>query len=352
MASTNKTINYELNQWLGNDYIKREDFNNDNELIDSALKANADAITSEAAARAAGDSALEDLVSTKLDKTASPNGNLLHNWDFVNALVNQKMQDSYISTVTWAQAIDRWKIMLGTVTVFDGFINFTSNTIANYKRIIQFTEKMLRAGQTYTLTLHCKMNAGSGTLVLRPCDSMYSSISGSNGRGLISAVTPGIESYVTYTFTPAVDVTNFGVEILCGNTLESSIDIDIYRWKLELGSVSTLANDPPVDYGEQLALCQRYYQIIDVKQIGVGFAESATGIWVSFGFPVKMRTTPTVSVLQYPHFSLGNIPSMATTWVSVTPSGLNAVFTVTGVTQYRPYACNDNINVFAVSAEL
>ena len=66
MASTNKTTNYELNQWLGNDYIKREDFNNDNELIDSALKANADAITSEAAARAAGDSALEDLVSSKL----------------------------------------------------------------------------------------------------------------------------------------------------------------------------------------------------------------------------------------------------------------------------------------------
>ena len=63
MASTNKTTNYELNQWLGNDYIKREDFNNDNELIDSALKANADAITSEAAARAAGDSVLEDLVS-------------------------------------------------------------------------------------------------------------------------------------------------------------------------------------------------------------------------------------------------------------------------------------------------
>ena len=33
---------------------------------------------------------------------------------------------------------------------------------------------------------------------------------------------------------------------------------NIVAIKLELGSVSTLANDPPADYGEQLALCQCY----------------------------------------------------------------------------------------------
>lgn len=65
MASTNKTKNYKLNQWLGSDYMKRDDLNNDNELIDAALKYNADSLSAEAAARAAGDNAIRDLVSSE-----------------------------------------------------------------------------------------------------------------------------------------------------------------------------------------------------------------------------------------------------------------------------------------------
>lgn len=43
MASTNKTPNYNLNQWVGTDTPQRIDFNDDNAAIDAALKANADA---------------------------------------------------------------------------------------------------------------------------------------------------------------------------------------------------------------------------------------------------------------------------------------------------------------------
>ena len=39
-----KTANYQLNQWGENDYVKRADFNADNQKIDAAIKANADAI--------------------------------------------------------------------------------------------------------------------------------------------------------------------------------------------------------------------------------------------------------------------------------------------------------------------
>ena len=38
MPSANKTDNYGLNQWQGNEYIKREDFNTDNAIIDTQLK--------------------------------------------------------------------------------------------------------------------------------------------------------------------------------------------------------------------------------------------------------------------------------------------------------------------------
>ena len=57
--STNHTTNYDLNQWEGTDKVLRTEFNQDNAKIDAALKANADAIAAEAAARASADTALE-----------------------------------------------------------------------------------------------------------------------------------------------------------------------------------------------------------------------------------------------------------------------------------------------------
>ena len=42
MASTNKTANYGLNQWVKTDPVLMEDFNADNAAIDAALKALAD----------------------------------------------------------------------------------------------------------------------------------------------------------------------------------------------------------------------------------------------------------------------------------------------------------------------
>ena len=56
--STNHTTNYDLNQWEGTDKVLRTEFNADNAKIDAALKANADAIAAEAAAREAADTAL------------------------------------------------------------------------------------------------------------------------------------------------------------------------------------------------------------------------------------------------------------------------------------------------------
>lgn len=37
MSSTNKTTNLQLNNWIGSDVPKREDFNRDNSIIDNAI---------------------------------------------------------------------------------------------------------------------------------------------------------------------------------------------------------------------------------------------------------------------------------------------------------------------------
>ena len=49
MASQ-QTPNYRLSRWAGTDRILMEEFNSDNEKIDTALKANADAVAAAAAA--------------------------------------------------------------------------------------------------------------------------------------------------------------------------------------------------------------------------------------------------------------------------------------------------------------
>lgn len=49
----NQTANYQLNQWESTDRILMSDFNSDNAKIDAALKAQAEAISEEAAARTA-----------------------------------------------------------------------------------------------------------------------------------------------------------------------------------------------------------------------------------------------------------------------------------------------------------
>ena len=50
-----KTTNYQLNQWAKSDRIQMEDFNDMTATLDAALKANADAIAAETAARIADD---------------------------------------------------------------------------------------------------------------------------------------------------------------------------------------------------------------------------------------------------------------------------------------------------------
>ena len=50
-----KTTNYQLNQWAKSDRVMMDDFNADNATLDAALKANADAIAVETAARIADD---------------------------------------------------------------------------------------------------------------------------------------------------------------------------------------------------------------------------------------------------------------------------------------------------------
>jgi hypothetical protein len=118
------------------------------------------------------------------------------------------------------------------------------------------------------------------------------------------------------TFTLTTDWQRFtftGTAVAYGSNTRVNIDLglnndtwyaDIAEVQLEVGSVATPFEHR--SYGEELALCQRYYY-----QIGDGSNSEIVGVGGNFGtdwayfsgaFPTTMRTTPTVSVNNSTYF--------------------------------------------------
>ena len=85
---------------------------------------------------------------------------------------------------------------------------------------------------------------------------------------------------------------NFAIAIKAGNVIRAV--------KLEVGLVSTLANDTAPNYQQELAKCQRYFYRFKASTsltspFSRGFAVNATQMWAEVNLPTNMRTTPTMS---------------------------------------------------------
>ena len=163
------------------------------------------------------------------------NSNLLDNWDFTNP-VNQRNASGTISSAGYF--IDRWELISGSVTL-------SANGIVLDGTVSQ-----------KTLLPYVGVNASvkmySGTATASYGDSTF--IITSNG---------GCISYA----------------------------------KLEIGSISTVENDQPAVYPEQLVKCQYYfygYSNVYSAAIAYGVAINASTAFVVFSLPSNLRTTPTV----------------------------------------------------------
>jgi len=82
--------------------------------------------------------------------------------------------------------------------------------------------------------------------------------------------------------------------------LPANADISVYAFKWELGSVSTLANDAPPNYAEELAKCNFYDTMLKTSAqygyCGYGIADSATSATILIPLPNNMRdATPTIT---------------------------------------------------------
>lgn len=165
-------------------------------------------------------------------------------------------------------------------------------------------------------------------------------------------VTSTVTRYNTTISIPSAATT--GIEIVFTVGAQTSGTWTIGNVQLEAGNVST-----PFErrtYGQELSLCQRYYQLC---RNFVGIGNSATQVVANAIFQCTMRATPTVGqtgVIQVNDGSTGFVQSSTgTTFLNGTIEA--AVFQVnnyTGISVNRPHLMRlgANTNAITLSAEL
>lgn len=111
-------------------------------------------------------------------------------------------------------------------------------------------------------------------------------------------------------------------------------DMTIRAVKLELGSVSTLANDAPPDYGTELAKCQRSFVRFEglYANVGFGLAASTTLGYILIPTPVFMRKAPNIVTISYSEMYLFANSGYAHAINSITVQNGGYSFNAAGVT--------------------
>lgn len=230
------------------------------------------------------------------------NKNLLHNWDFRNP-INQRGSSSYTGA---KYGIDRWYVATSSVTVevVSGGVRFSnSGSSTGYVRqLLEFATP----SDEYCYTLLCSESTSeSNTMYAGYADDTFSN-SVPIAAGYNSVVTSGLKGVKRVQFNVA-----------------AGASVTLVAAKLERGSVSTLANDPPADYGEQLALCQRFFTYIGSTSVFTGIFGSTTQARLYIPLPVSMRiSAPTITM-----------PSSAN--LTCYTSSANAQYTITGFSTSR-----------------
>lgn len=247
---------------------------------------------------------------------AAPNRNLLDNWYFVGGgsqqgggqfPINQRGQTSWSAA---GHMFDRWKLVSGTasLTAAGVTLNGTMAQVLENDPPGETTATAL----TTTGIVDCTYDSG------------------------------------TKTFT----ITGTGETFLAA--------------KLELGSHQTLARedadgnwvllDPPPNFQQELAKCQRYLLILSgFGWIGSGVVDDTSTGQFFLPTPVSMRITPTMAGLFRIYNHINNFQVTTATATGHTENGINGMITFTGGTlqQGDPFFCHLSVNEkLMLSAEL
>jgi len=247
--------------------------------------------------------------------------NAPNTFGFKNRIINGAMvidqrnagaSQTFTAAAALAYAVDRWygyctganvtgqQIAGGTTpTVTQNRYRFTgaaSVTAVGFGQRIEQKNSYDLAGSTCTLSADLAISA---TLTTITWTAYYATTTADTFGSLAS---PTVTQIATGTFTVSATVTNFsanisvpaaattGIQILFTvGALTAGLTWTIGNVQLEKGSTATSFDVR--NYGTELLLCERYYQIIDGF---AGIASSTTAVSAVSTFPVTMRTSPSV----------------------------------------------------------
>lgn len=282
------------------------------------------------------------------------NDNLLDNAYFVGGgsqlgdgvfPINQRGQASY--SWTGATCIDRWYIFAATDTVTLSASGLTVNANENGgalgQRIRYYPEYSSQPLTCTFLTTDNKrivwsftINTGiawqGGTLVLNEYPDFY-----------VDALYDSGSNTIAFVLAKSFDNVPHSI------TLKAA--------KLEIGTVSTLPNDSPPDFGEELRKCQRYLwvEVFNTNAIiANGASVSASDVMLLLPTPVSMRPiSPIVTFTVSPAF-IGNGTLLAANYAGagIYDNNINLYFTgsVTAFSNYSLLATSQT--TMTISCEL
>lgn len=274
--------------------------------------------------------------------TAGSNRNLLDNAYFVGGgsqlgdgifPINQRGQSSYSSSaVVW---FDRW---------MNGYPQATATLTANgvklsaAKWLFQPLRKEVYEGlEGETVTASVMFADGtiySGTNTFTANSDVHFAWVVTGGENLELRTSK-------YGSAPSFQLVNFSPD--------AGSEMTVAAFKLEKGTVSTLANDVPPDFGAELAKCQR--RLFRVSPMGTasrgyagfGSANSSKNILAFVPTPVTLAAQPTVSFSNCNAYNYVAGGSIAISSISIDSWTQNGVFLsctpsdASQVVQYQPY---------------
>lgn len=211
------------------------------------------------------------------------NRNLLDNAWFT---INQRGQSSYSGTAGYSY--DRWYRQQSGITVsLDSdeciVIQNTDSTYGNFKQ--PFSAEFIKAINGRTLTLSVLFKDGT----IKSATSQNIDLS-QNAAYCSVTLADGTSAVIR-----SISLSSVSLQIAVkGNTTISAIR----AFKLELGSISTLAMDTAPNYAEELLKCQRYFQSFHFNSgipIGSGFCSGTTEARIVIPLVTSMRISGVMS---------------------------------------------------------
>lgn len=204
-----------------------------------------------------------DTVNENIAQLSNPN--LLINSDFRNP-VNQRSGSPYGGVVgSWTKyySIDRWYVQYGVALATNtGYITLANYDNSNSGFFSQIFEKPLPSND-YTVTIKCKNINGNHLCLGQTLVNGLNVIHNNGSMGDLTLV------------------------------IDAGGSLDIEYIKLEQGSIATPF--VPKHYGEELALCQRYYQKFSPVRLSLQ-AHTSGKLFFRLPFECEMRVTPSVSI--------------------------------------------------------